>query len=75
MKRQTKTTIRMLKAFLLRSFAVGGYTFFGLIVATQDIQMCFTASLIAGGSYFFTELMRYSKATPSRKRFNCLLFA
>ena len=49
---------------LWRAFAVAGYSFFGLVVATQDIKLCLTASGIAAGSYFFTELVRYFKLTP-----------
>jgi len=67
---------------LVRSFAVAGYSFFGLIVATQDWKVCLTASGIAGGSYFFTELIRYFKIHPEevvtkinkKARFNFLIF-
>jgi hypothetical protein len=66
---------------IIRAFAVAGYSFFGLIVATKDIQLCFTASLIAGGSYYFTELVRYFKIHPEefmnktgKRHFNFLLF-
>lgn len=55
----------MFKAFL-RSFAVAGYSFFGLVVATQNLKICLTASGIAGGSYFFTELIRYFKIDISQ---------
>lgn len=62
----------------MRSFAVAGYSFFGLIVATQDIKLCCLSSAIAGGSYFFTELMRYYKINPSTKKakiFKFLIFS
>ena len=60
-----KTLSFMLNA-LIRSFAVAGYSFFGLVVATQDIKLCLLSSLIAGGSYFFTELIRYFKIDVSQ---------
>lgn len=49
----------------MRSLAVAGYSFFGLIVATHDYKICLTASAIAAGSYFFTELVRYFKINPN----------
>ena len=62
---------------LIRAIAVAGYSFFGLIVATRDFKVCFLSSLIAGGSYFFTELIRYFKINPrniKNKNFSFWLF-
>jgi len=61
----------------IRAFAVAGYSFFGLIVVTRDFKVCFLSSLIAGGSYFFTELIRYFKINPKNiknKNFSFWLF-
>jgi hypothetical protein len=60
-----------------RSFAVFGYSFFGLFATTQDMKLCLTASLIAGGGYFFTELMRFYKIDPTtikKRNFTFLIF-
>lgn len=74
--------LRFLLNNLIRSLAVAGYSFFGLIVATQDIKLCLTAAAIAGGSYFFTEFIRYFKINPDdvmnktigKNKFHFLLF-
>jgi hypothetical protein len=74
--------LRFLLNNFFRSLAVMGYSFFGLIVATQDIQLCLSAAAIAGGSYFFTEFIRYFKINPNdvmnktrgKNKFHFLLF-
>jgi hypothetical protein len=60
----------LLNAFL-RSFAVAGYSFFGmsggLIIAGQmSWNVALIGAFFAGGGYFFTELIRNQKIDVSQ---------
>ena len=67
-----KELIKFYKLTLNKSFAVFGFALFSTLTALQltgiqNLTAVITASFIASGLYFFTELIKYFQIQPQNK--------